>query len=99
MKRLMYCPIYRDDLEDIFEKGLTPSSRGFIELYDNYDDAEFYCNTDHPNYMCILKVLVNESSLTAYTTLFCTRVFTVYQFEGMLSHDSIALHEHDIEYV
>ena len=99
MKRLMYCPIYRDELDGIFEKGITPSSSGTTEFYSSKDDAEFYCNTDNPSNMCILKVLVEESTLKAFTTFFCMRIITVYEFNGTISTDAIALNEHDIEYV
>ena len=99
MKRLMYCPIYIDELDGIFEKGITPSSSGSIDLYHNRNDAEFFCYTDNPNDMCILKVLVDEHSLKAFTTFYCMQICTVYEYKGMIPTDSIALNENDIEFV
>lgn len=100
MKRLMYCPIYRDELEEVFNRGILPESNGFIDLFNYKRDAEFCFHLNHPEAEdgCILKVLADESMMNAFSTYYCGQILTVYEFRGRLSPDCIALNENDVDY-
>lgn len=95
----MYCTIYRDELEDVFTKGISPKSNGYIGLFDNTLDAVFFFPPNDVGQGCILTVLADESEMTPSTTLFCGKLITIYEYRGCIAPYFIALNENDIDFI